>query len=93
MDKMKLIKGAANILTGAGVAKTVDCVIQNNLPSGMKWYTRALTFIGTSVISSFVSSKMSDYVEEQIDEVKKSFDDINKAVLSATVKIEKEETE
>lgn len=92
MDKMKLIKGAAHILTGAGVAKTVDLVVQNNLPSGMKWYTRALTFIGTSVISSFVSAKMSDYVEEEIDQLKEQLDEFNKAISKATVKVE-EETE
>lgn len=92
MEKSKIIKGAAHILTGAGVAKTVDLVVQNNLPSGMKWYTRALTFIGTSVLSSFISAKMSEYVEDEIDQLKDQLDEFNKALTKTSITVE-EETE
>ena len=93
MEKINIVKGVASLLTGAGVGKTVDLAIQNNLPSNMKWTTRVLTFIGSSVISSFISYKMSDYVEDQIDNVKDLYDNLTKNLKEGSVEIVEEDKE
>lgn len=88
MDKLKIVKGVANILTGATVGKTVDIFIKNNIPteflSGRK--ERLAVMVGSAIIGAFVSAKCSDYVEGEIDDIAKSIEEIKQ-----NVKISKEE--
>ena len=69
MKVKEIVKLVASAATGIGVGKTVDLVLKDNLPGGMTWKTRLATFIGSAVISGYISTKCSKYVEEEIDQV------------------------
>lgn len=88
MDKLKIIKGIANLITGASVGKTVDIALKYILPckDGLKTSERVAITIGSGIIGAYLSSKCSDYVEEEIDSVVEAIDNIK-----STVKISKED--
>lgn len=69
MKVKEIVKLAANAITGLGVGKTVDLVLKENLPVDMNWKVRLATFIGSAALSGYISSKCSEYVEEEIDKV------------------------
>lgn len=79
MNKVDLIKGIAGIVTGAGVGKTVDIILKNNLPIEMNWKTRLATIIGSAAISGYISAKCGDYVENEIDKVVEIVDNVKDA--------------
>lgn len=88
MNKLNLIKGIANLVTGAGVGKTVDLILKNNLPVEMNWKARLATFIGSAAISGYISAKCSEHVEEEINKVaefvgvvKKTVDDNRDVII------------
>lgn len=80
MDKLNLIKGIASLVTGAGVGKTVDLILKNNLPVEMNWKARLATFIGSAAISGYISAKCSEHVEDEIDKVAEMVESIKKAI-------------
>lgn len=88
MDKIKIIKGIANIITGASVGKTVDIALKYILPykDSLKTSERVAITIGSGIIGAYLSSKCSDYVEGEIDSVVETIDEIK-----STVKINKEQ--
>lgn len=87
MDKLKIVKGVANLITGASVGKVVDIFLKNNLPRQvvLDRKERIAVTIGSAIIGAYISSKCSDYVEEEIDNVVEAIEDIK-----STVKINKE---
>lgn len=80
MDKLSLIKGIASLVTGAGVGKTVDLILKNNLPVEMNWKARLATFVGSAAISGYISAKCSEHVEEEIDNVAEMVGVVKKTV-------------
>lgn len=83
MNKLDIFKGVASLVAGAGVGKTVDLVLKNNLPTEMNWKTRLCTMIGSAVIGSFISSKCCGYIEDEIDDVANKIDNIKKMANQA----------
>lgn len=86
MKPVDVIKAAANVVTGLGVGKTVDLLLKNNLPVEMNWKARVATFIGSSVLSGYISAKCSEYVEDEIDNVANIIDNVKNAVKLEQVK-------
>lgn len=71
-ESMKIVEVAkmvGNVATGLGVGKTIDLVLKSNLPVNLDWRARIATFIGSSVISGYISAKCGEYVEEEIDKI------------------------
>lgn len=85
MNALSIIKGVANVVTGATVGKTVDIFLQSNIPSellsGKK--ERIAVTIGSAIIGALVSAKCSDYVENEIDVVAKSIEEIRNNIRIA----------
>lgn len=90
MDKLNLIKGIASLVTGAGVGKTVDLILKNNLPVEMNWKARLATFVGSAAISGYISAKCSKHVEGEIDKVAE-FVGIVKKTVDDNIVIEEDE--
>ena len=84
MKPVEIIKLAASAVTGLGVGKTVDLVLKENLPVEMNWKARVATFIGSAVLSSYISAKCSDHIEGEIDKVSEV---IEKAKAITSVKV------
>lgn len=79
MKVKEIVKIAASAVTGLGVGKTVDLVLKNNLPIEMNWKTRVATFIGSSVLSAYISAKCSEHIEEEIDKAANIIEKVKEA--------------
>lgn len=80
MNKIDILKGVASMITGAGVGKTVDLIIKNNLPVEMNWKMRMATMIGSAAIGGLISAKCGDYVEGEIDKVVEIVEGVKKVI-------------
>lgn len=90
MKALDIVKGVANVATGLGVGKTVDLILKENLPIDMNWKARLATFIGSAVISGYISAKCTEYVEGEIDNV---HDTISKIKDQVKIEASKEDGE
>lgn len=80
MKAFDIIKGAASVVTGLGVGKTVDILLKENLPVDMNWKARLATFVGSAVISGYISAKCNEYVENELDTVNETISNIKQQV-------------
>lgn len=97
MKPVEIIKLAASAVTGLGVGKTVDLVLKENLPVEMNWKVRLATFIGSAVLSGYISAKCSDHIEEEIDKVAEVIEKVKEArdgqIITEHIEVAKELSE
>lgn len=76
VDKRQLVKAVTSAICGAGAWEVLSNAIKGTTPSGIGFISKLGVSIGTIVLGSMLSDKVTEYTDNQVDNV---FDAIQKS--------------
>ena len=78
MNKFEMVKGTVGFVTTIGVNAIIGNIVKSTTPESIHVLKKVCIGVGSFVISSMVTDKVGDYVDEKMDGFIVDFKDVFK---------------